>query len=1044
MPRGSTRWLARWWKRHREATFVSLGVFELLYLFATIPVRIALLFDPHLTQKNTTQRWTSELIVLSAFDLVAELTNIATLAENARRRRWAVAAPAALALQRSAPKQRRHQPRRGPHFPTDAATPPSSAATPAPTEQAWSLNSLLPPATGTQLSKGAMALEVLAILPLEALAWSLGPNALHLLRIAKLFRLYRTPQVAVRLARLHVRRRLVQRLLLTGYTLVLRRVMLGIALCHVIACGYVALAHWQCGVHLLYCRRAWLSLGASTTMTTSVSSADVSREETCWAIEDQLVGATAVRKYARALYWSARTLTTLGYYDVAPMTNLETVFAICAQIIGAVFTTSLLAMFIFLFRHLNERQQAFMTRLDDAKEFMALSRIPDDIRQDVASFLHEEWRSYRGVTLRDVLNKLPEYLRVGLHKELVAHRLSSVGFLAKESLVFVNTLAQRVERCVYSPKDWVIEQAADGMFFVQRGTVLLVDSARQVTDGDHFADVALLYDDRADERARAQTFCELLKLPQRWFHDCVTTFYGKDSDDALERMRSLLSKSDHQAQKMKRLFGQSRAIPSAAAGDATSRTTSSIAAMPPQKLPWMLPGSLFRKRWSHVRLLALIFVAYEVPYFVMFDTATFPFDAVPRLNIQSLTSYVVEVLCTCDFVFRSRFFAFVDPASMILVTDPNYIWERYKTDGLWIDLLSVLPVSTVYEVLFGSRSMIGAGFRLLRMARLRHLIPSVQDVAQLRGFSSKAQVAFTLFIAVTLSIHLIGCLWFAMARFSLNPDTVRVGTAGASAAVTRRSCLQDATLFGNCSWVVVDAYSQVGGGFQSTASGHGRRLGSTTATIAQPKSKYTAKFTYLRSIYWAIVALTTVGYGDIVAFSSTESIFAALWGFVGGVINCAVVAAMSNLISNMASSSHHHLERMSEIDVLLAHYRVSPSIRDQIRQFYHQQVHSHKVASENMLLTGLPSRLRHRISMVLHADAVLRLPCYFLDHGNERLIRTLTGLFAAASTSAATSFRTRERCASISSWSSVAEPTSTRSSSSRSRSALWVRACATA
>ena len=40
-------------------------------------------------------------------------------------------------------------------------------------------------------------------------------------------------------------------------------------------------------------------------------------------------------KYLAALYWSAATLSTLGYGDIVPTTDIERVYVVFATIIGA-------------------------------------------------------------------------------------------------------------------------------------------------------------------------------------------------------------------------------------------------------------------------------------------------------------------------------------------------------------------------------------------------------------------------------------------------------------------------------------------------------------------------------------------------------------------------------------------------------------------------------------------------------------------------------------------------------------------------------------
>jgi CRP-like cAMP-binding protein/voltage-gated potassium channel Kch len=973
----------RWYRRKKRGLYLAALLCELLYIFATVPLRIGFFFNPY--SKRDDQTWTTALTIYTVFDVLAELSSLASVSEIFHARGRALAARALEAgMAHVNPRHRRHQRLRGKD---DAGGERSSLAV------AWSLNTIVPTMKQQFEIRRPLLLEAIAMLPIELLAIVLGANWLHVLRIFKLIRLHRVGACLRELQKLFASRPIVQLLDLTGNALIFKRIVVGLALCHWIACAYMTLAHWQCGLSLQMCTRG-LDLDNHT-----VTNA---KTFTCWAIEDQLVGASLLRKYARAVYWSSRTIITLGYYDVAPVTDIETAFGIVVQVVGAVFSTSLIATFLFVFRYLNARKQAFMAHVDEAKEYMKMSRIPDDVSDSVLSFYRDVWHAHSGLSHDDVLARLPDHLRVGVRKVLIAQRIHAVAFLTKESDELINTLALQVELCAYSPKEWIIEKVPTGMFFILRGKVILETAGqsqpRHVTAGDHFAESALLVSDKTDERARARTYCELYKLSQAWFRETIESIYGpEEATQMLDAMRATLSRRDQQQQKAKRLFGRS-------VGDLQRSALSEIGfstngTSGPKQHAWQLPGSTFRRWWEHARLLALVFVAYEVPFFIVFDTATFPFTATPVYNIQSISSVIFELLFTADFMLRSRCFAFIDAVSMIPVTDASYIFQHYKDTSMWLDLVSILPIATALQFTLETQwTLFGAVFRLVRLLRLRHLPTAIRDMAHMRRLSSKVQTAITLILAVTLSIHLTGCLWFLMARLSMSEHHF---DAHKAKTTTRSGCLRLAAVHGNCSWALFDAYGQIGQRFPwdmstpagATSTALHRRLSSSSSDVSE--ELYTSKFAYLRSIYWAIVALTTVGYGDIVAFSTAESLFAALWVFFGGIINYAVVAAMSNLLSNLTAASRHHMEKMNLMNTVLAHYKISDDVRHQIRRFYHQQYYIQKVASEAKLLARLPQQLRHRISLTLHAESITKLRL-FVDFGQEHLLHDLTGLFRRA------------------------------------------------
>ncbi|KAF1323596.1 Voltage-gated ion channel, partial [Globisporangium splendens] len=973
LKRAFTATLTQNQKQHRRMLFLLM-----VALFARVHLRVG---------AATRSEWTKSLTVFTILDVLCDMADIASIYEIFNARRRALAARAVNAGRGFVAS--RHQRDRGNgnnNMKTAnnrsqgqrkrvTATLINTVRTSL--QVAWSLNTILPSGHGhhhhSHEIRRPLMLELTSAIPIELLAFVLGPNALHMLRWLKLVRLYRVPGCIRELKQIYASSKVIQVMEYTANAILIRTVMFGLGITHWLACIYMIIANLECDVDYQRC-----SKGVAVAMgrRAAVSNPDDDEHQyTCWGIEDRLVGASNARKYGRAIYWASRTMVTVGYYDVAAVTDLETLYVIIVQIIGVIFSTRVVATCLFIFRYRGFRKQEFMTHVDNAKEYMRMRRFPDDVREGVLSYYKNIWATHQG----KIVERLPEHLHVSVMGVLKVQRIQSVSFLAKESVEFVNTLALQLVLCVYSPKDWIVEKMSDGMYFALRGNVILQSTnfaqPRFVKPGEHFAEASLLYTGKGgDERARAQTFCELYKLAQQAFYKTLVTFYRNNAAAHMEQMQSMRTRHDQQEQKMKRMLGRAAEDFQNNDGSIVNFDANSAKGGKKKRFyhDWRLPGSTFRKWWEHGRLLLLIFVAYEVPFFIVFDSAVFPFGVVPKYNIQSIASIFVELFFVVDFVFRGRYFAYIDSLAMIPVHVSSYIFQAYKENGMWLDLVSILPVPLITKFSRTEKLTYEPFFRIVRLVRLRYFFQVMQDLAHYRGMSSKVQTTLTLLLCVTFTLHVSGCTWFLMSRFSYDADKfVPIETP-----ITRDGCLQLATLYGNCSWAIYDAYGQIG----------------TKFVVQDHESIYTGKFAYLRSLYWSIVSLTTVGYGDIVAFSTYESYFAAVWVFLGAIINYGVIGAMSNVISNLTASSHHHLEKMNHTNLVLAHFRISEHLRSQIRRYYHQQFYVQKVTSEVNLLEHLPHQLRHRISLISHSESVQKVPL-FLEMNNERLLNDLTGLF---------------------------------------------------
>ncbi|GMF15945.1 unnamed protein product [Phytophthora lilii] len=821
-----------------------------------------------------------------------------------------------------------------------------------------------------------LVLELIALMPIEVIPLTLGTfNNLHLARVTKLCRLYRFRRCLLRLAKLYSDRDFIHHVSSSGVDSLVRTIGMCAGLCHWVACGYMLIAHSQCGVAFENCKES---------------------VENSWVIRDRLHGASVGRKYGRTLYWASRTLVLLGYDDVTPVSNAETLYAVVVTIMGALFGTSLLANFLFLFRFRNARYAAYSAHVDNA----------------------------RNLDSEEALQLLPQHLQSKVIATLRANRIAQVCFFIKESVEFINELAIALKRRVYSPGDLIIEPKVNAqMFFVIRGQVMISNlSGGKPTEcktGDFFAEMCLLFPEVYLQRAIAKSFCELYVLTKAKFDEALSEYHKGTEHETRRRMAETVERYQMQLRKTKKILGLQdgyenlsgrtslgrfsagrfsvgRSKSSQGRSSVGKSTTSvgrsslgrSTRTISPgasnagewrQKTNWRLPGSPFRVFWDTIRLVAIVYVAFEVPYFAVFISMTegqhmFVID--PNIDLRYAMTTLVEVFFAFDLILRTRVFAFMDHSIRLAIARPDLIFAAYKANGFFLDLLAWIPVGDVLDSLHTeSLQVYSSLFRLLRLLRLRLLPELLQELTDSYGISSNLHIVVSLVLGVTLTLHIVGCIWFEMALFPPDSPSDHGDSAIFIAELTRSECLRYATLFQNCSWVKFDCYAHLGLEFPRE----------------NPSTTYQAPFAYLRSVYWAMVTLTAVGYGDIVAYSTAETYFAALWVFLGGIINFGVMGAMSSIISNLTATHHHHMEKLNIVNSIMERVNISRRLSTEVRRFYHQQFVGHKQAYESQLLSHLPDQLCYQISSLLHADAVKSVMIF--DSASIEFLREVTGKF---------------------------------------------------
>ncbi|HTY60403.1 MAG TPA: cyclic nucleotide-binding domain-containing protein [Bacteroidota bacterium] len=144
---------------------------------------------------------------------------------------------------------------------------------------------------------------------------------------------------------------------------------------------------------------------------------------------------------------------------------------------------------------------------------------------------------------------------------------------------------------------------------------------------------------------------------------------------------------------------------------------------------------------------------------------------------------------------------------------------------------------------------------------------------------------------------------------------------------------------------------------------------------------------YLRSLYWCISTITTIGYGDITPANNAQVIYAIVVMIFGVGMYGYVIANISTIIGNLQPARTRYLANMEKLGAFMRSREIPPAMQRRIRDYY-GYVWEHRLGyDETSIVQGLPPGLLVEVSLFLKRDIIQKVP--FFKGAGDDLIREI-------------------------------------------------------
>jgi len=613
--------------------------------------------------------------------------------------------------------------------------------------------------------------------------------------------------------------------------------------------------------------------------------------------------------YILSLYWAYITMITTGFGDIVPISIPETLWCIFSMSLGVIITTCAIANLQLLVTNMDAAFTDFQRKTETIKKYMRYRRLPSNLQNRIMSFYHYQWDLLKGADEEKFLSELPSSLQQQVANFMCRDLIASLPVLRKANTSLLNALADCAEINIYSPNDNVLKPGDQ-----IRGTVLVSRGDLEVLTGNRVERKMKRFDSYAEEALFIKTTCSQTVRAKTF-----SEIFVLPSDDFQQIIKAQCDPSHVLQMKETALMITKNAT------KANKLFGSAEEACKMHGFKKLChPESDFRRIWDFIILLGYLYYIFSLPLVVM---------KLPENNMHSNDIFSIASACLVDSIFVLdlffRFQCFMYYEEGLIVFDQERIRHKFSQDNSVIgQIITAFPFDFL-ALAFSYRL-----FNILRISKILRLSGVIKCIARLErtlahfklgGDHTFLRVIKLNFLLIIVC-HWVGCLWFYCADLS-----IELGLS--------------------TNWRMVDEEDK---------------------SLSIEHSDFGGFSAYLRSIYWAIVSMSTVGYGDIIPTNALETTFTTIVILFGGLMLPAIVGGLAAYLSNLNLATRAHRQRIALAKQYMKHCSMDDILIERVMNYYDYVWSRQGAIDEESILNELPGPLRQNVAIFVnqvHIDA---------------------------------------------------------------------------
>ena len=242
------------------------------------------------------------------------------------------------------------------------------------------------------------------------------------------------------------------------------------------------------------------------------------RPDNGWAGSLTITPGDELSTYLHSLYWSATVLTTVGFGDIVPKTDVELAFTIGVMFIGVTLYAYVIGNIAALIPRLQGGRIDQQEFFDALRDFMRNRGFPAELQMRIFDYESFVWSKTQGDFQARLLRELPRGLRNEVASHLANRVLGLRTIFPTADTEILARLVQLLSPEIYPPGAVISEGGAplDDLLFISEGAASVLDAAGTETarlmSGASFGGIAATTGDLRTARIVAGGYCSVLRL----------------------------------------------------------------------------------------------------------------------------------------------------------------------------------------------------------------------------------------------------------------------------------------------------------------------------------------------------------------------------------------------------------------------------------------------------------------------------------------------------------------------------------------------------